>query len=330
MRRIVPPALLVLSCLCGALALGQTPSELFQRAKTQIQAGQFEAALATLGTLDSESAKPGMESERHKLEPSLYFLRGVCEASLDRNPEARADFQRLLAVSPRASIDPAAYSKKVVAAFGEAKKSAGTETAGSRSTPSLAEAYARFRPDLERPQGSSDTWAEGPVRYLLTAEERREWARASDAASRSEFITRFWVGRDPTPETPENEFRTEFEKRVAFADAALAQGEARGSLTDRGRVFVLMGPPTSVGRTGLAPGDDGSDVRPDSPSKLLDTYQNFRETWHYRRDRLPAGVPYQQVDFIFLTRIGYGSNVLQREADALRTLDAAVERKNSR
>jgi hypothetical protein len=69
--------------------------------------------------------------------------------------------------------------------------------------------------------------------------------------------------------------------------------------------------------------DDASDVRPDTPGKVLDTQSNYRETWHYRRDRLPSKVPFQQVDFIFVTRRGYGSNVLQRDSNALATLDAA-------
>ncbi len=116
------------------------------------------------------------------------------------------------------------------------------------------------------------------MRYLLTANERREWSRTGDAPSRSELITRFRAARDSTPDTAENEFRMEFERRVAFAEASLARGETRGSITDLDYVFVVLGPPTSVGRTGMAPGDDGSDVRFNSPSKLLDTPPNLRET----------------------------------------------------
>jgi len=34
-------------------------------------------------------------------------------------------------------------------------------------------------------------------------------------------------------------------------------------------------------------------------------------------------VPYQQVDFDFITRTGYGENVLQRDSNTLNTLEAA-------
>jgi hypothetical protein len=53
---------------------------------------------------------------------------------------------------------------------------------------------------------------------------------------------------------------------------------------------------------------------------------NWREVWHYRRELLPAGVPYQQVDLEFITRKGYGTNVLQRDSAALATLDAARQK----
>ena len=48
-----------------------------------------------------------------------------------------------------------------------------------------------------------------------------------------------------------------------------------------------------------------------------------REIWHYRRELLPPGVPYQQVDFDFITRAGYGEKILQRDPPALTTLDVA-------
>jgi GWxTD domain-containing protein len=331
MRRIVPVAIL-LTLLAAVIVSAETPPELFQRAKSQIQGRQFEAALATLAILDAETSRSGMESERAKVEPSLFFLRGVCEASLDRGEQARADFRKLLALSPRASIDPSVYSKKVVAAFEEARRSSGAPSPSSGPVFSLPEAYARFHPDRAAPgaSASSEAWADGPVRFLMTPEERAAWSGAADAVSRSEIVTQFWAARDPTPETAENEFRAEFERRVAFADATLVQGETRGSLTDRGMVFVLLGPPTWMGRSGLAQADDGSDVRANSASKRLDTQSNYLETWHYRRDRLPARVPYPQVDFVFLTRPGYGLNVLQRDAaEALATLDAAKGRKRS-
>jgi GWxTD domain-containing protein len=171
--------------------------------------------------------------------------------------------------------------------------------------------------------------------------------------SRSEFVTAFWRARDPRPETAENEFREEFEKRVAFADSHFTEDEIRGSLTDRGMVFLLLGPPTYIGRRPIRAGEDSSepagmarysrnditavektggntnaknvviDNMTGPGTRMLDGGANWREVWHYRRELLPKGLPYGQVDFEFITRQGYGKNVLQREAASLNTIDAA-------
>ena len=58
-------------------------------------------------------------------------------------------------------------------------------------------------------------------------------------------------------------------------------------------------------------------------AKAAETTANRVETWHYRREALPKGVPFQQVDFDFVTKKGYGENVLNRDANVMNTLGAA-------
>jgi hypothetical protein len=118
-------------------------------------------------------------------------------------------------------------------------------------------------------------------------------------------------------------------------------------------VFVLLGPPTYVGRRPIRTGEDTGDPSGMSlyshndvvqvektmgygpatnvvvqnmtgpETRMPDANARWREVWHYRREVLPKDAPYQQVDFEFITRSGYGNNVLQREATVLNTLDAA-------
>lgn len=88
-------------------------------------------------------------------------------------------------------------------------------------------------------------WAKGPVQYLMTKEEQTAWQALAADADVDAFITAFWARRDPTPGTAANEMRDEFERRVAAADQKFA-GRARGSLTDRGRVFIMFGNPVRV------------------------------------------------------------------------------------
>ena len=353
-------ALLALS-LPGALA-AQSVVELFQKAKAQVKSASYDDALKTLDAMDAETAKPGHEAERKQVDPPLAFYRGVCNAALGKKEVAKSQFIAYLGFSPNASIDGAAYPKKAVAIFEEARKEVGGAGAAAAGAPSLAATYSSFnRTAPTAPETPGEEWAKGPVRAIMTDAEKREYARLVDPVSRSEFVTKFWAGRDPKPETPENEYRDEFERRVAFADANFAQDEIRGSMTDRGMVFVLLGPPTYVGRRPIGAGEDSAEAAGMSTSgphdaqiansvaaaaspsgktttssqnstvdrmygpnsTALDGGQNWREVWHFRRELLPAGVPYQQVDFEFITRKGYGKNVLQRDSPALTTIEAA-------
>ena len=336
--------------------------ELLQKAKEEFRNGSFADVLRTLSEIEAESGKPGLERDRVALEPIVAFYRGASYASLGKKEEARANFAIFLKHQPNASLDAGLYSKKVISALEDARRTLPREAPADAS---FDAAYRTFSPPSGAlaPELPGPEWAEGPVRYVLTTGERQDYGRSSDTASRSAFVVDFWQKRDPTPETPENEARAEFEKRVAFADARFTQQETRGSLTDRGMVFVLLGPPTYVGRKPLATGEDASDPsglsrgrasdarvaaatssgsrnegnRSGSAARaaaadaavggpgrtMTDAASNWREVWHYRKEKLPAGVPYLLVDFEFVTKRGYGENVLQRDAQTLDTLERA-------
>lgn len=359
MRRSPIAAAVGLCFLLGACAVAGAASlpELLQKAKDQFRGGSFSDALQTLSEIEAESGKPGFERDRVALEPIVAFYRGASYASLGKKEEARAQFAIYLKHQPNASLDAGLYSKKVISALEEARRTLPREEPADASFDAAYRAFAPPAGALAAELPGPD-WAEGPVRYVLAPAERQDYGRLSDTASRSAFVVDFWQKRDPTPETPENEARAEFEKRIAFADSRFTQQETRGSLTDRGMVFVLLGPPTYVGRKPLATGEDGagdtglsrartSDLRiasrgPESTTRtggatraaaadavagpgrtMTDAASNWREVWHYRKEKLPAGVPYLQVDFEFVTKRGYGENVLQRDAQALDTLERA-------
>ena len=358
MKRILSFLLLSLAIALPVWAEG--PGELFQKAKEQVKSARWKEALTTLDALDAATRDPSLEAQRKQLEPALAFYRAVSMANLDRAADAQAQFQIFLTATPNASLDRAMYTKKTMDAFENARKTMARPEEPIPGMPSLASSYRDFRPTdavLTDPPG--ERWPDGPVKVLLTSDEKRQWGGLMDPASRSEFITKFWAARDPKPETPDNEFRQEFEKRVGFADKNFVQGETRGSLTDRGMVFLLLGPPTYAGRKPIGTGEDTADSqgmssvgrhdadialnnpggkqttsarnsiadRSSGPgTRMTDSGVNWREVWHYRRELLPAGVPYQQVDFEFITRKGYGVNVLQRDSSALATLDAARQK----
>jgi GWxTD domain-containing protein len=86
-------------------------------------------------------------------------------------------------------------------------------------------------------------WLED-VSPIITKTEREVFLKLRTAPERNKFIRLFWRMRDPVPETPENEFRDEYLKRVDFADRNFGHGTSRrGSQTDRGFYYLLLGPP---------------------------------------------------------------------------------------
>jgi GWxTD domain-containing protein len=87
-------------------------------------------------------------------------------------------------------------------------------------------------------------WREGPVRYLLSKEEDTAYRHLGTRDDRAAFIQRFWASRDPDTSTPDNEFRDLFYRRVAFAVRAFTTESTKpGWKTDRGKIYILLGPP---------------------------------------------------------------------------------------
>jgi GWxTD domain-containing protein len=82
------------------------------------------------------------------------------------------------------------------------------------------------------------------VRYLITPEERRT-LRNLPVEERRAFVGEFWSKRDPDPSTEENEFKTEYFARIEEANHLFTAGGGGepGWLQDRGRMYILLGPP---------------------------------------------------------------------------------------
>lgn len=85
------------------------------------------------------------------------------------------------------------------------------------------------------------------LRYISAADEYQRLAAAGEA-ERDSLIAAFWRRRDPTPGTDQNELRDEFYRRVKFAEArfAITGMSKAGWETDRGRIYIVYGPPQEV------------------------------------------------------------------------------------
>ena len=96
---------------------------------------------------------------------------------------------------------------------------------------------ARLRKELEGPYKK---WMTEDVVYIITDEERQAWKRLATDEEREQFIEQFWLRRDPTPDTVENEFKEEHYERIAYANEHFAAG-VPGWKTDRGRIYIVFG-----------------------------------------------------------------------------------------
>lgn len=83
------------------------------------------------------------------------------------------------------------------------------------------------------------------INYIASSKQYKLY-ESLDENGKKEFLRRFWKARDPNPATPENEALIEHARRYRFADANFSEkmnGGLKGSVTDRGRIYIKYGPP---------------------------------------------------------------------------------------
>jgi GWxTD domain-containing protein len=102
-------------------------------------------------------------------------------------------------------------------------------------------------------------WVQEEVPYIITHEERQAFKRLTTDDERERFIENFWERRNPNPGSRENEFKEEYYRRIAYANGHFASpgitevgpaGPAASGIpgwkTDRGRIYIMYGPPNEV------------------------------------------------------------------------------------
>lgn len=179
--------------------------------------------------------------------------------------------------------------------------------ASSISVRDLPSGIYRFRAEVTDPVSSQVALVEKPFQVItmisdtLTEQEAEqlrlimayiarpsemETFNALNATGKANFMAQFWKDRDPTPETPVNEFRDEHLRRLNFANERFSVGfrdRTDGWRTDQGRVYIIYGPPDQVDRFPFTSGREAA------------------EKWNY--EALPnQGAVY----FLFVDVNGYG------------------------
>ena len=105
-----------------------------------------------------------------------------------------------------------------------------------------AEREQRLRAVLATPYRK---WLAEDVAYIITDRERATFKSLTTDEEREMFVEQFWLRRDPTPGTVENEFKEEHYRRIAYANEHYA-ADIPGWKTDRGRIYIVNGPPDEI------------------------------------------------------------------------------------
>jgi len=96
----------------------------------------------------------------------------------------------------------------------------------------------KLKKELEAPYKK---WLTEDVGYIISDEERKAFKGLQTTEEQEQFIEQFWLRRDPTPDTEENEYREEHYRRIAYANQYFASG-IPGWKSDRGMIYIKYGP----------------------------------------------------------------------------------------
>ena len=157
---------------------------------------------------------------------------------------------------------------------------------GAQSTPENQNPLTRQLTDKEKFQqqkelknelhGTYRTWLDVDVRWIITDQERKAFKSLSNDEERDAFIESFWQRRNPDPDSPENTFREEHYRRIAYANEHFPAGKP-GWMTDRGMIYIKFGPADDI----ESHPSGGMYERPMSEGGGETSTYPF-EDWHYR------------------------------------------------
>lgn len=282
------------------------PAAALAKAKQDIAAGNNAAAVRELREVIAVAAALTDANQRAAALSAIHFYSALASFNLGDRAQAIEELRSFFLYSANAKLEGPHYPKPFVEIFEATRRDI---RRGRENPASFDDAYPGFPPSVSSSVWPVNLWgASSEFLILGTRAERQTWDAMKNDDERRSFIARFWVSRDPDPSTDVNEARIEFLHRIAFADVAFNEGnDGRGSLSDRGRVFVLLGVPK---RVSVRPMDRREAWY--APRRTLDA-GNAIEQWTYFRDQLPKKLPHNEVVFRFVSEGGAQQRTLQAE-----------------
>lgn len=312
----------ILSAIAALLLVPQflfaDPATAISRGRELIAKREYAKAVSVLRNALPEAAVLTRPSEQAGALSALHFYTAVALTELGVKDEAATELRSFFAYRPNATLDAKNYSKAFLELFDRVGRDVRREQA-QRS--GFQDHYPGFEfVDPKEPPVSATWGASSAFQLLASDDEKNAWAQARDESSQAAFVDEFWKKRDFDSSTPVNEFRADVLRRIAFADKIFGdEASDRGSLTDRGKVFVILGPPYRVVIRPL----NQTEAR-FSP-KRRGAGEGAVEEWVYRREQLPAKIPMHEVEFRFVSDTGTHLRTLQRTFHNMTAMGAVQE-----
>lgn len=132
-------------------------------------------------------------------------------------------------------------------------------------------------------------FGKGPAQWIMTKEEAAKWKTITSDDDAKAFIDLFWARRDPTPATAINEYRETFDQRVKYADEHFSTAKMKGSMSERGKILIAVGPPTRVARQNNSPQSThnyGAQLGESGTTGDVAAVAN-RQAWIWEREKAP-------------------------------------------
>lgn len=164
------------------------------------------------------------------------------------------------------------------------------EAAGGKSSEQLQQqAFAKLAP-------YEKAWLTEDVAYIIQSEERCVFLKFESDDEHRQFIEQFWRRRASNPDDMGNDFKEEHYRRIAFANAHFGM-ESPGWMSDRGHVYIVLGPPDSIDS------HSNGESKENPSGNHSETLQQSSQKWHYR---YVEGLG-QNIDLEFMDANGTGN-----------------------
>ncbi|MGZ5492476.1 MAG: GWxTD domain-containing protein [Thermoanaerobaculia bacterium] len=294
-------------------AWAASPAEALGQGRARIASGDCQGAIAILQDAIPQAIALTPEKTKAEALGAIHFYSALAFANCRQADKAKDSIRQFLRVHPgHSALDASKYPRQFIELFEEVQRNLadGGATAFSHYYPDYGAST-----DSAVPRDPLTLWgASSEFQLLADDSERDKWPTLRDDEARARFIESFWSRRDP--------IREELSRRIAYADRAWGSEFDRGSLSDRGKVFVFLGVPARVYTKPLLR-SDGAFIPSRSPIEI----EGILERWVYFKDQFPSAIHTTSVEFRFISQPGYGDHVMQKDFWPMKAL--AEARKNT-